>query len=210
MDDVVLGVAEAVVVVAVDVGVDDSVVADPVCLVPGVVEVIAVVMLVMLVVAIRVVTVVVVRVLVVVVRVLVVVSTPMMVVKVVVVVVSVMVVAEVVVAEVVVVEMVVVVAVVTVAVVVVVVTVPVVVVVVAVVVVVVVVGQPPSPGKQSVAFTHGCPFLFCSTTTFQFLQWCSDAGTRMSKRDIATRERLAYLLARTHAGSKREQLCGHR
>jgi len=44
-----------------------------------------------------------------------------------------------------------------------------------VVVAVVVIGrQAPSPGKQSVALSHVRPFLFCSTTTFQFLQ-CGDA-----------------------------------
>ena len=51
----------------------------------------------------------------------------------------------------------------------------VVVVVVVTVVVVVVAGQPPSPGKQSVALSHARPFLCCAVVTSQFLQ-CGDAS----------------------------------
>jgi hypothetical protein len=38
----------------------------------------------------------------------------------------------------------------------------------------VVAGQPPSPGKQSLALSHARPFLFCAVITSQFLQ-CGDA-----------------------------------
>jgi hypothetical protein len=62
--------------------------------------------------------------------------------------------------------------------------------------VVVVAGQPPSPGKQSVALSHARPFSFVAIVTSQFLQ-CGDAinsenGKRKSAMDSSTRRTLLY------------------